>query len=83
LLCYSNHINNAPESTLTQAPAFYAMTLDELAAWVAANNNGMFDTGDFPATDELDDDEQAAAREEYESMADEIFYSAAIGPCGK
>jgi hypothetical protein len=65
------------------APAFYAMSLNELAAWVAANNNGMFDTGDFPATDDLDDDEQAAAREEYEGMADEIFYSAAIGPCGK
>lgn len=54
-------------------PAFYEMTLNELASWVAANNNGLFDTGDFPATDDLDDDEQKAARDEYEGMADEII----------
>ena len=53
-------------------PAIHAMTIGELAAWVAANNNGLFDTGEFPAIDERDDDEEAAAREEYEAMAEEI-----------
>ena len=57
------------------APDFDRMTLDELAAWVVENNKGMFDTGEFPPTDELDDDEQVAAREEYEGMAYEIFYA--------
>jgi len=50
-----------------------AMTLRELADWVAANNRGLFDTGEFPAIDDLTDDEEAAAREEYEAMADEIL----------
>jgi len=52
---------------------FNAMTLRDLAAWVAANNAGVFDTGEFPAIDDLSDDEEAAAREEYEAMADEII----------
>lgn len=66
---------------MAQAPAFYAMSLQELAAWVIANNNGFFDTGDFPATDDLDDDEQTAAREEYEGMAEEIAIAAAMPRC--
>lgn len=64
-------------------PAFHTMTLRELADWVAANNNGLFDTGEFPAVDDLDDDDEVAAREEYESMADEILMAGALGPCGK
>ncbi len=51
---------------------FAAMTLKQLADWVAANNNGTFDTGDFPAIDELNDEEEKTAREEYEAMAEEI-----------
>jgi len=49
------------------------MTLRELADWVAKHNNGLFDTGEFPSVDDLTDDEEAAAREEYEAMADEIL----------
>jgi hypothetical protein len=49
------------------------MTLRELADWVAKNNNGLFDTGEFPAIDDLTDEEELAAREEYEGMADEIL----------
>jgi hypothetical protein len=59
------------------------MTLRELADWVAKNNNGLFDTGEFPAIDDLTDDEEAAAREEYEAMADEILIAPGLGPCGK
>lgn len=68
---------------MNQAPAFHAMTLRELAAWVAAHNHGAFDSGEFPAIDDLEDDEEAAAREEYEAMADELFYGSAVGPCSK
>jgi len=50
-----------------------AMTLRELADWVALNNRGLFDPGEFPSVDDLTDDEEAAAREEYEAMADEIL----------
>jgi hypothetical protein len=71
------------DQQMTHAPAFHAMTLRELADWVAAHNNGLFDTGEFSAVDDLEDDEEAAARDEYESMADEIFYGAALGPCNK
>ena len=42
---------------------FYTMTLRELAEWVTANNDGLFDTGEFPAIDDLNDDEEIAARE--------------------
>lgn len=49
------------------------MTLRELADWVAKNNNGLFDAGEFPAVDDLTDEEEFAAREEYEAMADEIL----------
>ena len=59
------------------------MTMQELCDWVAAHNNGLFDSGEFPAVDDLDDDEELAAREEYEGMADEIMMNNAIGPCGK
>ena len=62
---------------------FHKMTLRELADWVAANNNGLFDTGEFPAIDDLSDDEEIEAREEYEAMADEILVDNALGPCGK
>lgn len=61
----------------------HTMTLRELADWVSANNNDLFDTGEFPAIDDLDDDEEVAAREEYESMADDILMATALGPCGK
>lgn len=64
-------------------PAFHLMTLRELSDWVAAHNDGLYDTGEFPAVDDLTDEEEAAAREEYESMADDILYAQAIGPCGK
>jgi hypothetical protein len=64
-------------------PTFHNMTLRELADWVSANNNDLFDTGEFPAIDDLDDDEEVAAREEYESMADDILMATALGPCGK
>lgn len=59
---------------MTNTPATHTMTLAELAAWVTTHNNGMFNAGDFPAIDELTDDEVAAAREEYESMADQIAH---------
>jgi hypothetical protein len=49
------------------------MTLRELSDWVAANNRGLFDTGEFPAVDDLTDEEELVAREEYEAMADEIL----------
>lgn len=62
---------------------FHLMALRELAAWVTAHNGGMFDPGEFPAIDDLDDDEESAAREEYESMADQIYYGPALGPCDK
>jgi hypothetical protein len=62
---------------------FTHMSLRELADWVALNNNGLYDTGEFPAIDDLDDDEEAAAREEYEAIADDIFYARALGPCNK
>jgi hypothetical protein len=59
------------------------MTLRELADWVAKNNNGLFDTGEFPSVDDLTDEEELAAREEYEAMADEILVAPGLGPCGK
>ena len=65
------------------SPAFHSMTLRELSDWVSANNNGLFDTGEFPAVDDLSDDEEVAAREEYEAMADEILIAATLGRCGK
>jgi hypothetical protein len=52
---------------------FSTMTLRELSDWVAANNRGLFDTGEFPAVDDLTDEEEIDAREEYEAMADEIL----------
>ena len=64
-------------------PTFHNMTLRELADWVSANNNDLFDTGEFPAIDDLEDEEEVAAREEYESMADDILMAAALGPCNK
>ncbi len=50
-----------------------AMTLRQLADWVQKHNHGLFDIGEFPSVDDLTDDEEAAAREEYEAMADEIL----------
>jgi hypothetical protein len=64
-------------------PTFHNMTLRELANWVSANNNDLFDTGEFPAIDDLEDEEEVAAREEYESMADDILMASALGPCNK
>jgi hypothetical protein len=52
---------------------FSNMTLRELSDWVARNNHGLFDTGEFPAVDDLTDEEEIDAREEYEAMADEIL----------
>jgi hypothetical protein len=57
--------------------AFYEMTLREIAAWVEQNNTSaagddIFCTGEFPSVDDLSDEEEQAAREEYESMAEEI-----------
>jgi hypothetical protein len=52
-------------------PAFHRMPLQELAAWVRANDTLGFDS--FPATDELDSDEETEVREEYEAMAEEIW----------
>lgn len=56
-------------------PAFYAMTLEQLAAWVAANDRLGFD--ELPGIDELSDEEQVTAREDYESAAEEIYASEA------
>ena len=53
---------------------FEEMTLRELSDWVVANNRGMFDPGEFPPVDDLTDEEEAAAREEYESIADQILH---------
>ncbi len=50
-----------------------AMTLRELADWVAKHNHGLFDPGEFPAVDDLTDEEELVAREEYEALADEIL----------
>ncbi len=58
------------------------MTLRELADWVENNNNGLFDTGEFPSVDDLTDEEELVAREEYEAMADELI-ALGLGPCGK
>ena len=52
---------------------FSIMSLRELSDWVAANNRGLFDTGEFPSVDDLDEEEEIDAREEYEYMADEIL----------
>jgi hypothetical protein len=52
---------------------FSNMTLQELSDWVVANNRGLFDPGEFPSVDDLTDDEELAAREEYEAMLDEIL----------
>jgi len=52
---------------------FHQMSLRELSDWVCKQNGGLFDAGEFPAVDDLDDDEEAAAREEYEAMAEEIL----------
>ncbi len=62
---------------------FTRMSLRELAEWVALNNDGLYDTGEFPSIDDLDDDDEAAAREEYEAMAEDIFYARALGLCGR
>lgn len=66
----------ASEADARISASFAAMTLRELSDWVAANNRGMFDPGEFPAVDELTDEEEAAAREEYEAMADQILHGA-------
>lgn len=52
---------------------FHRMSLRELSDWVHKQNGGLFDTGEFPAVDDLEDEEEAAAREEYEAMAEEIL----------
>ena len=59
--------------TTTKKPAFYSMSLQELATWVEAHNknNEHFDC--VPAIDELDDDAETEAREELEAMAEEIW----------
>ena len=57
-------------------PAFYAMSLDELSSWVAEHNDDYFDC--IPTVEELDDDEMAEAREELESMADQIWHKGVI-----
>jgi hypothetical protein len=51
------------------------MSLRELSDWVWQNNADLFDTGEFPAVDDLTDEEEVAAREEYEGMAAEILAS--------
>jgi hypothetical protein len=45
----------------------------------------MIHPNDTPITRrvDLDDDDEAAAREEYEAMAEDIFYARALGPCGR
>ena len=55
-----------------EKPRFYEMTLDELSAWVSKHNHDMFD--ELPSVDELDDEEAEEAREELESMADQIWH---------
>ena len=50
----------------------HPVSLEDLAQWVRDNNNDIFDTGDFPAIDDLADDEYLAAIEEYEAIADQI-----------
>lgn len=64
----------AKQAAQADALFFEAMTLRELSDWVVANNRGMFDPGEFPSVDDLADDEEAAAREEYESMADQLLH---------
>jgi hypothetical protein len=56
-------------------PNFCSMSLRELSDWVWQNNADLFDTGEFPAVDDLTDEEEVAAREEYEGMAAEILAS--------
>jgi hypothetical protein len=58
---------------MNNAVDFCSMSLRQLADWVAANNDGLYDTGEFPAVDDLDDDGEAGAREEYEAMAEDIL----------
>ena len=55
-------------------PRFEQMSLQELSDWVVKNNDGFFDEGDFPSIEDLDDEEEVSVRDEYEWMADEIFY---------
>jgi hypothetical protein len=69
--------------TIALADELTRMSLRGLADWVALNNNGLYDTGEFPAIDDLDDDDEAAAREEYEAMAEDILAAHALGPCGR
>ena len=64
----------AAEADARLVASFEAMTLRELSDWVVANNRGMFDPGEFPPVDDLTDEEEAAAREEYESLADQILH---------
>lgn len=49
--------------------AKHLMTLQELAAWVIENDTLGFD---YPPIDELTDEEEIAAREEYEDMMTQI-----------
>ncbi len=51
---------------------FEEMTLRELSDWVVENNHGLFDSGEFPSVDDLTDEEELQAREEYEDMAEQI-----------
>jgi hypothetical protein len=76
-------IPRASRNRSSKMVTFHNMTLRELADWVSANNNDLFDTGEFPAIDDLEDEEEVAAREEYESMADDILMASALGPCNK
>lgn len=61
---------------------FYSMTLHELSSWVVRNNTirgvTMFD--ELPGVDELDDDEETAARDEYEAMAEQLAVALALSP---
>ena len=66
----------AAEIAARISASFSSMTLRELSDWVAANNRNMFDSGEFPAVDDLTDAEEAAARDEYESLADQILHGA-------
>jgi hypothetical protein len=55
-------------------PAFHSLHIDDLVKWVRDNNRDLFDLSELPSLSDDDTDEELqAAREEYESVAEEIY----------
>lgn len=65
--------SNAPKQP---HPIFSSMNLHDLEIWIRNNNKNLYDLSEVFCfdTDEGDDDELQAAREEYEAVAEDIFH---------